>query len=113
MDKSFKLLSRNSANVNDRSGYYGTALLTADTKKPLRFYYTLELIFTGGGFSHDAFHAAAEGGHEGIVRLFLERGYGIAPKQPLMVHRHRVLQDHTKPSFVWRLHPVSRKRSVA
>lgn len=41
------------------------------------------------GISKDAFHAAAEGGHENVIRLFLNRGFTFRRPLGLLMHSER------------------------
>lgn len=80
-----KLLIDGSADINQQSGFYGTALQAAAYRGHKR---TVELLLDAGadvhaeGFSRDAFHAAAEGGHQDILNLMLNRGYMIRHTPP-------------------------------
>ena len=73
-----KTLLKYGADVNGKGGLYGTALQAAAYHGHRKI---VEILLDAGadvyrdGFSRDAFHAASEGGHEGIVRLFLKRGF--------------------------------------
>ena len=73
-----KLLLQEGADPNNRGGYYGNALQAAVYRGYKK---AVEVLLDAGarvhqeGLSRDAFHAAAEGGHEEIVRLFLESGF--------------------------------------
>ena len=84
-----KLIIDEGANVNQQSRFYGTALQAAA-------YYgqhgSVELLLDGGanvhgkGYSNDAFHAAAEGGHQDVIMLMLQKGYELyrPPPSPLL-----------------------------
>lgn len=73
-----KLLIQEGADANSRGGYYGNALQAAAYRGHMK---AVEILLDSGagvhqqGLSRDAFHAAAEGGHEEIVHLFLENGF--------------------------------------
>ncbi len=73
-----KLLIQHGADANSCGGYYGNALQAAAYRGHKT---AAEVLLDAGadvykqGFSRDAFHAAAEGGHEEIVCLFLEKGF--------------------------------------
>ncbi|KAL8861940.1 MAG: hypothetical protein Q9178_001810 [Gyalolechia marmorata] len=75
-----KILLTNGVNVNSQTGLYGTALQAAAYRGHQR---VVEILIDARanvyqeGFARDAFHAASEGGHEDIVRLFLEEGFKI------------------------------------
>ena len=85
-----RTLLSHGADVNSKGGLYGTALQAAAHRGHRKM---VEILLDAGanvhqgGFSRDAFHAASEGGHEGIVRLFLERGF-ICPPQALSRMAH-------------------------
>ena len=80
-----KTLLHHGADVNSNSGLYGTALQAAAHRGHQK---VAEILLDAGadvhrdGFSCDAFHAASEGGHEGIVRLMLERGFNFRDPLP-------------------------------
>ncbi|KAF9871054.1 hypothetical protein CkaCkLH20_11471 [Colletotrichum karsti] len=73
-----ELLIGNGANVNQKSGFWGTSLQAAAYHGQLR---AVQLLIASNadvhekGYSRDAFHAAAEGGHEDVVILMLQKGY--------------------------------------
>lgn len=73
-----ELLIQEGADANSRGGYYGNALQAAAYRGHMK---VVEVLLNAGadvhrqGLSRDAFHAAAEGGHEEIVHFFLECGY--------------------------------------
>ena len=79
-----RILLSHGADVNSQGGIYGTALQAAAHRGHQKI---VNILPAAGadvyrkGFSCDAFHAASEGGHEGIVSLLLERGF--EPQQPL------------------------------
>ena len=87
-----KILIEEGADVNSGGGYYGNALQAAAYRGHKK---AVEVLLDAGadvhrqGLSRDAFHAAAEGGHEGIVRLFLENGFEF-------YHTSRVFHDSRK-----------------
>ena len=66
------------ANVNQQNGFYGTALQAAAYHGQHR---AVKLLLDAGanvhaeGYSKDAFHAAAEGGHHDVITLMLRKGY--------------------------------------
>lgn len=73
-----RLLLDEGARPNQLGGFYGTALQAAayhDQKS------TAEVLLKAGahvsqrGFLRDAFHAAASGGHQELISLFLENGF--------------------------------------
>ena len=71
-----RTLLSHGADVNSQGGIYGTALQAAAHRGHQKI---VEILLEAGadvyrkGFSRDAFHAASEGGHEGIVSLLSER----------------------------------------
>ncbi len=73
-----KLIIDEGANVNQQSGFYGTALQAAAYHGQ---HGAVELLLDAGadvhakGYSNDAFHAAAEGGHQDVIMLMLRKGY--------------------------------------
>ncbi|EXL92236.1 ankyrin repeat-containing domain protein [Fusarium oxysporum II5] len=81
----FSILLEEGADLHQKTGASGTALQAAA-------YYghklVVERLLDAGanvhaeGSSPDAFHAAAEGGHQGIIMLFLERGYKFLYEPP-------------------------------
>ncbi|KAL8917787.1 MAG: hypothetical protein Q9172_005689 [Xanthocarpia lactea] len=85
-----KILLSNGVNVNSQTGLYGTALQAAAYRGHHR---VVEILIDAGadvhqeGFACDAFHAASEGGHEDIVRLFLKKGFKV--RVPLMAVQAR------------------------
>lgn len=82
-----KLIIDEGANVNQQSGFYGTALQAAAYHGQ---HGAVELLLDAGadvhakGYSKDAFHAAAEGGHQDVIMLMLQKGYKFyhAPPGP-------------------------------
>lgn len=80
-----RTLMGHGADVNSRGGLYGTALQAAAHRGHQK---VVEILLDAGadvyrdGFSRDAFHAASEGGREGIVRLLLERGFKVRHALP-------------------------------
>lgn len=83
-----KLIIDEGANVNQQSGFYGTALQAAAYHGQ---HGAVELLLDAGadvnakGHSNDAFHAAAEGGHQDVIMLMLRKGYKfhLPPKGPM------------------------------
>ena len=72
------MLIQNHADVNSTGGYYGSPLQAAaycGRKKAVKVLLDAGASITQRGIFEDAFHAAAEGGHEEIVRLFIEKGF--------------------------------------
>lgn len=73
-----KILIDEGANVNQQGGFYGTALQAAAYHGQ---HGVVELLLDAGanvhakGYSNDAFHAAAEGGHQNVIMLMLRKGY--------------------------------------
>ena len=65
-----KLLIDNRADVNQQTGYYGTAIQAAAYHGQ---HNTEELLLNDG--AKDAFHAAAEGGHQDVIMFILQKGY--------------------------------------
>lgn len=85
-----KLLIQEGKNTNSRGGYYGNALQAASYrghKKAVEVLLDAGANVHGQGLSRDAFHAAAEGGHEDIVRLFLESGFKFYHTAPRWVQQ--------------------------
>ncbi|EWG55613.1 hypothetical protein FVEG_13593 [Fusarium verticillioides 7600] len=80
-----RILLEEAADVHKRTGAYGTALQAAAYYGHRR---VVEMLLDAGadvhaeGSSPDAFHAAAEGGHQSIIMLFLERGYKFLYEPP-------------------------------
>ena len=81
-----KMLSHKGADVKAEGGYYGNSLQAAAFQGHQE---VAKILLNAGaevyqlGFSKDAFHAAAEGGNEEIVHLFLERGFTLrSPLHP-------------------------------
>jgi ankyrin repeat protein len=80
-----RILLEEGADVHQKTGSFGTVLRAAA-------YYghrnVVEILLDAGanvhaeGSSPDAFHAAAEGGHQEIIMLFLERGYRFLYEPP-------------------------------
>lgn len=73
-----KFIIDEGANVNQQSGFYCTALQAAAYHGQ---HGAVELLLDAGanvhakGYSKDAFHAAAEGGHQDVIMLMLRKGY--------------------------------------
>lgn len=71
-------LLQEGVDANIQGGSYGTALQAAAYRGHSKI---AELLLDARanvylpGITKDAFHAAAEGGHENVIRLFLNRGY--------------------------------------
>lgn len=71
-------LLQNNADVNNEGGYYGNPLQAAAYRGHRDVAETLisaGALITKAGRYKDAFHAAAEGGQENIISLFLDKGY--------------------------------------
>ena len=87
-----KLITEEGANVNQQSGFYGTALQAAAYHGQLD---AVEFLLDAGanvhakGYSIDAFHAAAEGGHQDVIMLMLRKGYGYKFGHPITVPQYR------------------------
>lgn len=94
-----KLLIQEGADVNHQGGTFGTALQAAAYTGHKE---TVEVLVDAGadvyaqGYSLDAFHAAAEGGHQEIVLLLLMRGYKF--KEPPPNIRYRSFSPLLPPS---------------
>ncbi|KAF4899121.1 Ankyrin-1 [Colletotrichum fructicola] len=94
-----KLLIEEGANVNQQTGFYGSALQAAAYRGRLR---SVELLLNAkadihqAGFSKDAFHAAAAGGHEDVIALMLRRGYTYQRDLP----RQTCLHQGQPPRYV-------------
>ncbi|KAI9684613.1 MAG: hypothetical protein M1822_005701 [Bathelium mastoideum] len=75
-----KTLIEGHANVNKVGGFFGNALQAAAYRGHLA---TVELLLDAKakiyqeGFSKDVFHAAAEGGHENIIRALVKKGHSF------------------------------------
>lgn len=73
------------ADVNSKGGLYGTAIQAVAHRGHQKI---VEMLLEAGadvhqeGFSRDAFHAASEGGHEGIVLFLLEKGFKLRHAPP-------------------------------
>ena len=88
-----RILLSHGADVDSQGGIYGTALQAAAHRGHQKI---VEILLDAGadvykeGFSRDAFHAASEGGREGIVSLLFERGFRI--REPVLgsSFRHRL-----------------------
>ena len=80
-----KLIIDEGANVDQQSGLYGTALQAAAYHGQCG---AVELLLDAGanvhdeGYSKDAFHAAAEGGHQDVILLMLRKGYKVYDPLP-------------------------------
>jgi ankyrin repeat protein len=87
-----KLIIDEGANVNQQSGFYGTALQAAAYHGQRS---AVELLLDAGadvhakGYSKDAFHAAAEGGHQDVIMLMLRKGYKCRHQLPGPAFRMR------------------------
>ncbi|KAI9695395.1 MAG: hypothetical protein M1820_008650 [Bogoriella megaspora] len=80
-----KLLIEERADVNSTGGFFGTALQAAAYRGHLAVVEALldaDANVYQEGFSEDAFHAAAEGGHEDIIHYLLKRGYSAPQHIP-------------------------------
>ena len=92
-----RVLLSHGADVNSDGGLYGTALQAAAHRGHPK---VVGILLDAGadvhrdGFSRDAFHAASEGGHEGIIRLLLERGFKVRLPLP---HRIGCLRMCKRP----------------
>ncbi|KAL9076264.1 MAG: hypothetical protein Q9157_003711, partial [Trypethelium eluteriae] len=75
-----KILIGEHANVDKVGGFFGNALQAAAYRGQLA---VVELLLDAraniyqAGFSKDVFHAAAEGGHENIIRALVKRGHSL------------------------------------
>ncbi|KAI9655980.1 MAG: hypothetical protein M1821_005041 [Bathelium mastoideum] len=75
-----KTLIGGHANVNKVGGFFGNALQAAAYRGHLA---VVELLLDAKakiyqeGFSKDVFHAAAEGGHENIIRALVKKGHSL------------------------------------
>ncbi|OQE87185.1 hypothetical protein PENNAL_c0020G03071 [Penicillium nalgiovense] len=73
------------ANVQNLGGFFGNALQAAAYRGHLD---VAEALLSAGasidakGRYKDAFHAAAEGGEDGVIGYFLEKGYTFLPELP-------------------------------
>ncbi|KAF4503620.1 ankyrin 1 [Fusarium agapanthi] len=80
-----RILLDEGADIHQKTGSYGTALQAAAYHGYRK---VVEMLLDAGanvhaeGLSTDAFHAAAEGGHQSIIMLFLERGYRFLYEPP-------------------------------
>lgn len=80
-----KLLVDEGADVDQQTGFFGTALQAAAYNGQEE---TVEFLLSVGagvhieGYSRDAFHAAAEGGHQNILMLMLRKGYRFRSPPP-------------------------------
>ncbi|KAL8790515.1 MAG: hypothetical protein Q9195_006346 [Heterodermia aff. obscurata] len=106
-----KFLIDEGANVDQQSGFYGTALQAAAYHGQ---HGAVELLLDAGanihaeGFSKDAFHAAAEGGHQDLIMMMLRKGYKFyhTPPSPeamescLAKPRYKNLLRDTSPGRV-------------
>lgn len=83
-----KLIIDEGANVNQQSGFYGTALQAAayhGQHGAVRLLLDAGADVHANGYSKDAFHAAAEGGHQDVITLMLRKGYKfqLIPRGPM------------------------------
>ncbi|RFU24961.1 hypothetical protein B7463_g11382, partial [Scytalidium lignicola] len=80
-----QLLIQEGANVNQHAGFYGNALQGAayhGHKEAVELLLNAKANVHDRGFAIDAFHAAAEGGHQDIVLYMLDRGYKYYDSPP-------------------------------
>ncbi len=117
-----RALLSHGADVNKRGGLYGTALQAAAHRGHGT---VVEILLDAGagvyleGFSRDAFHAASEGGHEGIVRLLFEMGYRLRQSLPSPLKRmappsrYRELLHDASPSRSSGMKPISNYQPVS
>ena len=106
-----RILLSHGADVNSQSEIYGTALQAAAHRGHQKI---VEILLAAGadvyreGFSRDAFHAASEGGHEGIINLLFERGFKVRHPPPKLIFcsiaatPERNLRRDTLGSREWR-----------
>ena len=93
-------LLKKGVDANSKGGSYGTALQAAAYRGHSKI---AELLLDAGadvylpGISKDAFHAAAEGGHENVIRLLLNREFTFRqPLDTLARRKHRMAQSSYK-----------------
>jgi ankyrin repeat protein len=108
-----KLLLDIGADVNIRGGYYGTPLQAAAFHGHIELIHLLLAVRASvhaTGLFQDAIHAAVEGGHHAVVKLFLEAGY--QPLTPLRDTRARCSRPGPLPPNILRdLSPTRRSRT--
>ncbi|KAK8876902.1 ankyrin 1 [Apiospora arundinis] len=81
-----KLLIDEGANVNQRTEVYGTALQAAAYHGHED---AVEILLDAGadiyapGYSMDAFHAAAAGGHQNIIEMIRQKDHRVRPSSPV------------------------------
>lgn len=104
-----KLLIREGAAVNNQGGLYGNALQAAAFRGHQK---VVTLLLDAGADAHrqglyrDAFHAAAEGGQEGVLHQLLGRGFEFRhpPPPPLCMlsppSPYKVLLREASPSRI-------------
>ncbi|KAL6713705.1 hypothetical protein ACLMJK_009170 [Lecanora helva] len=76
--KLLKLLIDEGSKINQQGGFYGTALQATafhGQQGAVEFLLDVNANVHVEGYSKDAFHAAAEGGHQGVMTLMLRKGY--------------------------------------
>ncbi|KAF5013361.1 hypothetical protein FDECE_608 [Fusarium decemcellulare] len=112
------MLIAEGTDVNQKTGSLGTVLQAASYyghKSIVRMLLDAGADVHMGGASRDAFHAAAEGGHQEIIMLLLERGYKFRdpPSYPLAnmgpAPAYRQLFRESSPRR--NNHPDARRRS--
>ena len=89
--KLLKFMTDEGANVNQQSGFYGTALQAAayhGHHGAVEFLLDVDANVHAKGYSKDAFHAAAEGGHQDVIMLMLRKGYRSYHPLPSLKHRN-------------------------
>ncbi|OQE36718.1 hypothetical protein PENCOP_c011G03058 [Penicillium coprophilum] len=108
------------AKVDNQGGFFGTALQAAafrghrDVAKALL---NAGASVTQGGRYHDAFHAASEGDREGLINLFIQKGYplpamGTAGISLLDVHGKVASFEHSNIMRLNSRRQSQRKREV-
>ncbi|KAK6839302.1 hypothetical protein PG987_005168 [Apiospora arundinis] len=78
-----KLLMDEGANVNQQTGFYGTALQAAayhGHEDAVGILLDAGADIFAPGYTRDAFHAAAKGGHQNIIVMMLQKGYRFHTK---------------------------------